>query len=151
MVHNHTQVFLIKSKGYIHFSGACSALIINSETSLHYTSCLHGRSAYLHLCEAALGKLFSSRLMLWFCFRYFRRFLTKNDLNVCWATHIWIDTSMGTVCATTLLRGPIALDAGDVKVSLEALILERGGGGGLLGDRCVKIVFQPQNGSTPQP
>ncbi len=63
-----------------------------------------------------------------FCFRDFHRFLTKNDLHVSWAAHVWIDASMGTTCAATLLWSPIALDAGNVKVPLNVLTLEWGGG-----------------------
>ncbi len=126
--HTHINKSFIKSKKRcIHLSDVSSALITSSETPIHYISCLYGRSAYLDLPKTAFGKLLSSRLVLHFCFRDFRRFLTKNDLHVGWAAHVWIDTSMGTTCAAALLWSPIALDAGNVKVPIKALILGWGG------------------------
>ncbi len=126
MSHPYKQVFHQAKKGVL-ISDASSSFISSSETLNHYIAFLHGCSAYLDLPKTAFGKLLSSRLVLHFCFRDFRGFFTKNDLHVGWATHVRIDTSMGTTCAATLLWCTIALDAGNVKVPLEEFTLEWGG------------------------
>jgi len=48
--------------------------------------------------------------------------LGKDQLNVAWVAHVWVDTTVGTVCATTLLWCLVDLDVLDEKVAgVEAL------------------------------
>jgi len=42
--------------------------------------------------------------------------LGNNDLDVGWVGHVWVDTSVGTVCASSLLWCLVDLDVGDNKV-----------------------------------
>ena len=65
-----------------------------TKTCLNCTRSFDTSSGYLPPVEASKGSDLVCGLL------YFSFAGAKNDLYVCWVALVWVDTTMGTICAT---------------------------------------------------